>query len=69
MLVGIVRMILWTSKGRIENWMKQRNGFLVEIVALAAWTSKVVKMKKHLPFCREFGILCIEDKIAVDHVD
>ena len=69
MLVRIVRMILWTSEGRIENWMKQRSSFLLEIVALVAWTSKVLKMKKHLPFCREFGILCIEDKIAVDHVD
>ena len=24
-------------------------------------------MKEHLPFCREFSILCIKDRVAVDH--
>ena len=42
--------------------------FLVEIVALVACTSRVVKMKEHLPFCREFSILCIEDRVVADHV-
>ena len=44
---------------------------MVDIVALVARTSNVVKMKEHLPFCREFDVLCIEDVelcIVVDHV-
>ena len=24
------------------------------------------KNEEHLPFCREFSILCIEDRVAVD---
>ena len=40
----------------------------MDIVALVVCTSSVVKMKEHLPFCREFGILCIEDGFAVNHV-
>ena len=28
-------------------------------------TSRVVKMKEHLPFCREFRIPCIEDRAVV----
>ena len=31
-------------------------------------TSKVVKMKEHLRFSKKFGILCIEDRVAVDRV-
>ena len=30
--------------------------------------SRVVKMKKGLPFCREFSMLCIEDRVVVDRV-
>ena len=30
-------------------------------------TSRIVKMKEYLPSCREFSILCIEDRV-VDHV-
>ena len=40
--------------------------FLVEIVALVVCTSRVVKMKEHLPFCREFSILCIEDRVVAN---
>ena len=44
------------------------NGFLMEIVALIVSTSRVAKMKRiQLAFCREFSILCIEDRV-VDHV-
>ena len=25
-------------------------------------TNRALKMKKHLPFCREFSVLCIEDR-------
>ena len=29
---------------------------------------RVVKMKEHLLFCREFSTLCIKDRVIVDHV-
>ena len=29
---------------------------------MAVYTNRIVKMKEHLPFCREFSILCIEDR-------
>ena len=41
---------------------------MVEIVALVVCISRVVKMKEHVPFCRELNILFIEDKVVVDHV-
>ena len=31
-------------------------------------TSRDLKMKEYLPFCREFSILCIEDRVVVDSV-
>ena len=40
---------------------------LVEIVGVVTYTSKVVKMKEHLPFGRESSILCTEDRVVVDH--
>ena len=40
----------------------------MDIVALVVCTSSVVKMKEHLPFFKEFGILCIEDGVVVGHV-
>ena len=40
----------------------------MEIQELVVCTSKVVKMKEYLPFCREFNILCVEDRVAVNHV-
>ena len=48
--------------------MKLRNRFLVEIVGVVLHTSKVVKMDEHLLFCRKSSILCIEERVAVDHV-
>ena len=36
------------------------------IVPLVVCTSKVVKVKEYLPFCREFNILWIEDTVVVD---
>ena len=35
---------------------------------LVVCISRVVKMKDHVPFYREFSILFIEDKVVVDHV-
>ena len=40
----------------------------MEIVGVVACTSRVVKMKKHLQFCKEFSVLCIEDRVVVDRV-
>ena len=42
--------------------------FLVEIIALVVCSSRVAKMKENVPFCREFSIFCIEDRVVVDHV-
>ena len=36
----------------------------MEIVALIVCTSRVMKMKKYLSFCREFSILYIEDRVV-----
>ena len=41
--------------------MKWRNGFLVEIVGVVLYTSKVLKIKEHVLFCREFSTICIEN--------
>ena len=35
---------------------------------MVVFTSRVMKMKEQLPFCREFSILCIEDRVAVERV-
>ena len=35
------------------------------VVGVVVWTSNVVKMNKHLPFCTESSILCIEDRVVV----
>ena len=40
----------------------------MEIIALVVCSNRVVKMNEHLPFLREFSILCIEDRVVVDHV-
>ena len=33
---------------------------------MAVFTIRVVKMKEHLLFFREFSILCVGDRIVVD---
>ena len=43
-------------------------GFFVEIVEVVARTNRIVKIKEHLPFCRKFRTLCIEDRVNVDRV-
>ena len=35
---------------------------------VVACTSRVVKMKENLPFCRECSTLCIDDRVAVGRV-
>ena len=48
--------------------MTEVDGFLVEIVGVVVCTSRVIKIKPHLPFCKEFSIPCIEDRFVVDSV-
>ena len=68
MLVGIVRLILWTSKGKIGRLKltKVEEQTLVEIVVVVACTIRVMKMKEHLLLYTELSILCIEDRAVVD---
>ena len=40
----------------------------IAVAGVVVYTSGVVKMKEHLPFCEKFSILCIEDRVAVDRV-
>ena len=47
---------------------EEKELFLGKIGALVVSTRWVVKMKEHLPFCREFSILCIEDRVVADLV-
>ena len=35
---------------------------------MSVCTSRIVKMKNHIPFCRESKILCIEDEVAINRV-
>ena len=41
---------------------------MIEIAEVVICTSRVLKMKEHLLFCREFRTLYIEDRVAVDRV-
>ena len=40
----------------------------MKIVGVVVCTNRVLKMKEHLTFCREFSKLCIEDRVVVDRV-
>ena len=40
----------------------------MEIAGVVVCTRRVAKMRKHLPFCIDFSILYIEDRIVVDPV-
>ena len=37
----------------------------METVGVIAFTSRVVKMKEHLPFRKEFSVLGIENRVVV----
>ena len=69
-LVWIVRMILLKNKKGIARWKlsEVEERILVEIAGMIVSTNRVVEMKEHLSFCKEFSILCIEDRVVVDHV-
>ena len=38
------------------------------MVGVIVFTSRVVIMKEHLPFCREFRTLCIEDRVTIRYM-
>ena len=41
---------------------------MVEIVEVVVRIIRAVKMKEHLLFCTELGILCIGDRVVNDRV-
>ena len=41
---------------------------MVNIVEMVVCTSRVLRMKEHLPFFREFNIPCVENRVNVDRV-
>ena len=51
-----------------EILLKSRKGFLLEIVGVVVCTVRVVKMKEHLPFCKEFSTICTEHRVVVERV-
>ena len=61
-----------SSKDSLTTWFLDAVliGKKVEVgkIVLVVYITWVVIMKKHLPFCREFSILWIEDRVVVEHV-
>ena len=41
----------------------------MEVVGVVACTSRVVKMRENLRFCKEFSIFYMEDTVSVDRVE
>ena len=35
---------------------------------MVVYTSRAMKMKEHLTFCKEFSTLFIEDRVVIDRV-
>ena len=40
----------------------------MEFVGVVLYTSRAMKMMEHLPFCKEFRTLFIEDRVVIDRV-
>ena len=40
----------------------------MEIARVVVYTRGIVKMKEHLLFCKEYRILCIEDRVVIDQI-
>ena len=40
----------------------------MEFEGVVVCTGRVVKMKEDVPFCKEFTIHCMEDRVVVDSV-
>ena len=43
-------------------------GILGGVCRVVVYTSRAMKIKEHLPFCKEFSTLFIEDRNVVDRV-
>ena len=56
----------WNKEVKVD-WSNGTD-FWREIVEVVACTNRVLKMKEHLPFCNEFNILFIEERVFVDLV-
>ena len=56
------------NSGRNREARISRRKILVEIVRVVVCISKAVKIKEHLPICREFSTIRIEDRAFVDRV-
>ena len=41
----------------------------MEVVGVVVCTSRVVKMRENLRFCKEFSIFYMEDTVSVDRVE
>ena len=41
----------------------------MEIIGVVICTSRVIKMRENLPFCKEFSILYMEGRVSVDHAE
>ena len=38
----------------------------MEILGVVVRIRRVVKMNEHLPFCTEFSVFCVEDRVVVN---
>ena len=70
MLMGIVKMILGTSKGGIGRWKltEVEESVFAGDCSVGCMHKQGCDNEKHLPFRREFSILWIEGRVVVDHV-
>ena len=59
------------SKGGIRRWKltEVEGRMLMEIIGVVICTSRVMKMRENLPFCKEFSILYMEGRVSVDHAE
>ena len=66
----MVSVNLSKSNGEIGRWKLPdvEEQILVEIVGVVVFTSRALKIKDHLVFCKELSILCIEHRVVVDIV-
>ena len=45
---------------------EDEGGFLVDTEMVIVYTSRILIMKEHIPFCREFSILSVGYRVASD---
>ena len=69
MLVGIVRLIFWTSKGGMGRWkLTEKEGWIRIEVRVVVCVNRFVKMKEHLPFSSSANI-SMSDQRCFNFVD